>query len=75
MTFCLTVNAQIDIYLQRKTVITPTYCDRQACANCLDPNQTSQNASSDQDLHCLLVNQQFLNKSTGGKMEISNQIL
>ena len=38
------------------TSITRTYSKysgRQVCANCLDPNQTPQNAASDQGLHCL----------------------
>ena len=36
----------------------PNYWDRQALANSVDPDQTSQNAASDQGLHCLpLVHQ------------------
>ena len=31
-----------------------TMCwDRQACANCVDPDQIPQNVASDQGLHCL----------------------
>ena len=30
-----------------------TYSERQACVNSVDPDQTPQNAASDQGLHCL----------------------
>ena len=39
--------------------------DRQAWANNLNPDQMLQNVASDQDLHCLLPNQQFLAMPTG----------
>ena len=39
------------------------YFDRQAWANSVDPDQTPQNAASDQGLRCLSLNQQFLETS------------
>ena len=36
------------------------YWDRQAWANCVDPDQMPQNAVSDQGLHCLPLIQQLL---------------
>ena len=43
-----------------------TYSDRQAWANSVDPDQTPQNAASDQGLHCLPLTRQLdlLKKST-----------
>ena len=35
----------------------PNYWDKQACANNVDPDQTPQNAASDQGLHCLQLSQ------------------
>ena len=35
------------------------YSDRQTLANSEDPDQTTQNAASDQGLHCLPLIQQF----------------
>ena len=40
-----------------------TYSDIQARANMLDPDQTPQNAASDQGLHCLPLTQQFYTHS------------
>ena len=40
-----------------------TYSDRQAWANSIDPDQTPQNAASDQGLHCLPLTQQFYKHS------------
>ena len=50
--------------------IYPTYVHRQAWANSEDPDQTPQNAASDQGLHCLPLIKQFLNKLTDSKMEM-----
>ena len=36
-----------------------TYGHRYACANSVDPDQTPQNAASDQGLHCFPLIQQF----------------
>ena len=36
----------------------PKYWDREAFANCVDPDQTRQNAASDLGLHCLPYMQQ-----------------
>ena len=36
-----------------------TYSERHACANSVDPDQTPQNAASDQGLHCLPPTHQF----------------
>ena len=38
----------------------PKYWDRQAWANCVDLDQTPQNAASDQGLHCLPLLQYIL---------------
>ena len=35
------------------------YFDRQAWETSVDPDQMPQNVASDQDLHCLPLNQQF----------------
>ena len=35
----------------------------------VDPDQMPQNIASDQDLHCLLRIQQFLDSSAGSKMD------
>ena len=43
--FCFTIDLHYRIY--------PKYSDRQACANSVDPDQTPQNAASDQGLRCL----------------------
>ena len=43
--------------------IFPKYWESLACTNIEDPDQMLQNAESDQDLHCLLLIQQFLDKS------------
>ena len=40
-----------------------SYSDRQTLANSIDPDQTPQNAASDQGLHCLPVIQQFYKHS------------
>ena len=37
----------------------PTYRDRKAFANSVDPDQMLQNAVSDQGLHCLPYTQQY----------------
>ena len=39
------------------------FSDKQAYANSVDPDQTPQNAASDQGLHCLPPIQQFLEAS------------
>ena len=53
--------------MKRKHRNNPKYWDRQAWTNSVDPDQTPQNAASDQGLHCLpLVQQQnSLNTSVG----------
>ena len=48
----------------------PEYWDRQTWANSVDPDQTLQNATSDQGLHCLSLIQLFLDTSTGCQMEL-----
>ena len=40
-----------------------TYSDRQASANCVDPDQTPKYAASDQGLHCLPITQQIYTHS------------
>ena len=49
--------------------IYPKYWNKQIPANSADPDQTSQNAVSDQDLHCLLLILQSLNALIGSKMQ------
>ena len=39
-------------------------------ANCVDPDQTPQNAASDPGLHCLPLMKQLLGASTGKKMDL-----
>ena len=46
----------------------PKYCDRQAYANSVDPDQTPQNRASDQGLHCL-TSSTILDTSTGSKID------
>ena len=46
------------------------YWDRQAWANSVDPDQTPQNAASDQGLHCLPHVQKLLDTSIGSEMEL-----
>ena len=36
-----------------------TYSERHVCVNSVDPDQTPQNAASDQGLHCLPPTHQF----------------
>ena len=43
------------------------YVFEQTSANSIDPNQTPQNAASDQDLHCLPLIQQFYTYSQAVK--------
>ena len=50
----------------------PKYRGRQAWSNSVDPDQTSQNAVSDQDLHGLSFMQQILDTSTGSEMDLYN---
>ena len=50
--------------------INPKYSDRQIWANCIDPKQTPQNAASNQSLYFLPLIQQFLDTSTGCRMDI-----
>ena len=45
------------------------YSDGQARANSVDPDQTPQNAASDQGLHCWPLTQQFYTHS-GSKMDL-----
>ena len=42
--------------------------DRQVCANSVDPDETSQNATSHQVLHCLPFIQRFLDITSGRKL-------
>ena len=44
------------------------YSDRQAFANSVDPDETSQNAASHQGLHCLSLIYQFLDTTSGSKL-------
>ena len=37
----------------------PNYSDRQAYANSVDPDQTPQNAATEQGLHCLPLNKEI----------------
>ena len=41
----------------------PKYWYKRAWANSVDPDQTPQNAASDQSLHCLPLIQQYLDTS------------
>ena len=45
------------------------YLDRQAWANCVNPDQMPQNVASDQDLHCLPLIHHLLDTSTGSRMD------
>ena len=47
----------------------PTYLDRQALANCVDPDKRPQNMATDQGLHCLPLIKQFLDILTCSKMD------
>ena len=44
------------------------FSERQALANSVDPDETPQNAASHQGLHCLPLNQQFLDTTSGSKL-------
>ena len=46
------------------------YSDRQAWVNSVDPDLMLQNAESDQDLHCLTIIKQFLDTTTGSKLDL-----
>ena len=46
-------------------LVYPKYWNRQSWANSVDPDQTPQNAASDQGLHCLPLIQQQLNMISG----------
>ena len=50
--------------------IYPMHTDRHARAHTVDPDQTPQNATSDQDLHCLSVIHEFSDIRTGSKMDL-----
>ena len=50
------------------------YWDRQARANSVDSDNMPNSVASDQDLHCLLLIQQFLKTSTPSKMDVSTLI-
>ena len=54
----------------RSISIYPIYSDRQVCANSVDPEQTPQNAASDQGLHFLPLIQWFLDIPKGSKVEM-----
>ena len=51
-----------------------TYSDRQAWANSVDPDQTPQNAASDQGLHCLSLTQQFYKHSQVIKIDFWREV-
>ena len=53
------------------TVFILKYSDRQAWANSVDPDQTPQNAASDQGLHCLKIIQQFFFSDTSVEIKHS----
>ena len=55
-----------------KCFIYAKYSDRAVWANSVDPDQTPQNAASDQGLHCLTLIQHVLDTSQGGRMNIMN---
>ena len=44
------------------------YSDRQAWANSIDPDETPQNAASHLGLHCLPLNQQYLDTTSGSEL-------
>ena len=46
------------------------YSNREAWANCVDPDQMLQNSAFDQGLHGLPLIQQFLDTLTGCKMDL-----
>ena len=52
--------------------IFPQYSNPGLWANCVDPDQTPQNAASDQGLHCLPIIKQFLDSSTVCKMDVQS---
>ena len=41
--------------MRSKYHVNPKYLNGQVCANSVDPDQTPQNAASDQGLHCLPI--------------------
>ena len=47
------------VRIYRIIAVYSKYSDRQVRANSVDPDQTPQNAASDQGLHCLSFIQQF----------------
>ena len=49
--------------------IYPKYWDRQAWADCADPDQTIQNVASEQGIQSMQPIQQFLNTSSCSKMD------
>ena len=51
--------------------IYPKYSDRQSS---VDPDQMTQNVASDQGPQCLTLIQQFLNTSTGRKMDLLKNV-
>ena len=48
----------------------PKYCDRQAWASSVDPDQMPQDVAYDLGLHCLSLIQQSLDTATDSKMEL-----
>ena len=68
------ISGHLDQVLQRKCLsncfrIYPKYPARLTLANSVDPDQTPQNAASDQGLHRLPLIQKYLNARTGSKMD------
>ena len=52
------------------SVFYPNYSDRQTCTNSVDPDQTRQNASSDQGLHWLQHVHVVLDVSVDSKTDL-----
>ena len=69
----------IEMFYENKVhnhfLIHPKYLDRQAWANCVDPDQMPWNVTSQQGLQSLPVIQQFLDKSTGCQSDLFNPCL
>ena len=61
--------------MKKKYHLNPKYSDKQAWANSVDPDQTPQNAASDQGLHGLQLIQQSLDAPTRSQMNFFNSVL
>ena len=64
----LDVTGSYDCVLFHSYHIYHMYSDKQTWANSIDPNETPQNAASQQGLHCLPLIQQFLDRTSDSKL-------